>query len=234
MLDKSTNQLLSTLSDIEYQHLVPYLQTVTLKSGQVLFEPNEPIIQVYFPEQTIISLVLMMSNNSMTEIASVGREGMIGLPVLLNSKLSNSRAIVKISGKAIAISADVLQEKFAQSRELQQRLLLYTQIRLNYLAQIASCKSHHTIEQRLARWLLLICDSTKQQIVPLTQKFIAQMLGVRRASITETAIHLQKLGVISYRRGEITVLNRQQLKSTACECYGAIQKQFNRLSSCDR
>jgi CRP-like cAMP-binding protein len=233
MLDnfcRSTNQLLSTLSHIEYQHLAPYLQEVTLKSGEILYEPNELINIVYFPEQTIISLILVMSDNSMTEIASVGREGMIGLPVLLDDRVSTSRAIVKISGRAIALAADIFRQKFYQSRELQQLLWLYTQIRLNYLAQIASCQSHHAIEQRLARWLLLICDSRKQDIVPLTQKFIAQILGVRRASITEAAIYLQKSGAIAYRRGEITILNRPQLESIACECYGAIKKQFSRLS----
>ena len=177
----------------------------------------------------MISLVSVMEDGSTTEIGLVGNEGMVGLPIFLGGNVTTNSAIVQIEGNAVKMDAAILKSEFERGGQLQKKLLLYTQARLTQISQIAACKSHHLIEERLARWLLSVNDCVNQPELPLTQKFISQMLGVRRASVTEAAIALQKAGFISYRRGQITILNRKELEQAACECYSLIQKEFKRL-----
>ncbi len=225
----SANQLLMALPPGEYQRLIPYLKPVSLVLGQIIYEPKQLIKEVYFPVKAMISLVSIMNDSSTTEIGLVGNEGIVGIPVFLGGNISTNRAVVQIEGSAMKIDADILRREFARRKQLQQKLLLYTQARLTQVSQIAACKSHHLIEERLARWLLSIHDCVKQDELPLTQKFISEMLGVRRASVTEAAIALQKAGSISYSRGQITILKREELEQAACECYGLIQREFKRL-----
>lgn len=225
----SANQLLMALPPGEYKHLIPYLEPVSLVLGQIIYEPGQSIKEVYFPSGAMISLVSIMKDGSTTEIGLVGSEGMIGLPVFLGGGIITNRAIVQVEGNAIKIDASVLKSEFDRGEQLQKKLLLYTQARLTQISQVAACKSHHLIEERLARWLLSVNDCVNKPELPLTQKFISEMLGVRRASVTEAAIALQKAGFISYSRGQITILNRKELEQAACECYGLIQKEFKRL-----
>ncbi len=225
----SANQLLMALPSGEYQRLIPYLKPVSLVLGQIIYEPQELIKEVYFPVEAMISLVSIMKDGSTTEIGLVGNEGMIGLPVLLGGNLTTNRVIVQIEGNALKMDADVLRREFERGKQLQKKLLLYTQARLTQISQVAACKSHHLIEERFARWLLSVHDCVNMPELPLTQKFISEMLGVRRASVTEAAIALQKAGLIRYTRGHITILKREELEQAACECYALIRNEFKRL-----
>ncbi len=225
----SANQLLMALPPGEYERLVPYLEPVSLALGQVIYEPKQLIKEVYFPLEAMISLVSIMKDGSTTEIGLVGSEGMVGLPVFLGGNSATNYAIVQVEGNALKMEASILKSEFERGKQLQAKLLLYTQARLTQVSQIAACKSHHLIEERLARWLLCVNDCVNKPELPLTQKFISEMLGVRRASVTEAAIALQKAGLISYSRGQITILKRNELEQAACECYGLIHNEFKRL-----
>jgi CRP-like cAMP-binding protein len=224
-----TNQLLCTLIKVTNQRLLPYLEEVFLTSGQIIQEPESKIIDVYFPQTTRIASLLIMSDKATIETISIGNEGLANLSIVLGSDIANTRLMAQIAGTAIKLPADVIKNEFERGEDLQQILLLYTQEQLNQVCQIAACRSHHNLEQRLARWLLLICDHLDCDILPLTHKFISVMLGVRRASITEIAIALQKQRIIKYSRGQITIVDRCKLESVACECYSKIKSEYKRL-----
>ncbi|MGB3692459.1 MAG: Crp/Fnr family transcriptional regulator [Spirulinaceae cyanobacterium] len=223
------NQLLASLFASTYQHILPDLENISLSRGQVVHESGETITEVYFPQDAIFSLVLVLSNQSTTEIASVGNEGMVGLTAIWGGNSTTTRTIVQIPGTAWKLPAEVIKVEFQRGKELQKLLLLYTQAQFSQVSQIAACRSHHGIEQRLARWLLLVHDSLQKDTLPLTQKFIALMLGVRRASVTEIAISFQKQGMIRYSRGNIIIINRLNLEDMVCECYGTIKSEYKRL-----
>ena len=225
----SQNKLLSTLPDSVYQRLSPYFEEVSLTQQQILHQSGETIQHVYFPHQASVSLVLVTSDKTTTEIGLVGNEGMVGLPVILGGESTTTHYIVQIPGKATKLATSILQEEFKRGEELQQLLLLYTQAQLSQIAQNAACQSHHLIEQRFARWLLSVRDCTGKDRLPLTQKLISMMLGVRRASVTEAAISLQQAEVITYSRGQIVIIDSQRLESLACECYNKIQDEYARL-----
>lgn len=223
-----TNQLLSNLISVS-QHLLPYLKEVSLVSGQTIHEAQSRITKVYFPQGARLSLVLVMSDCSITEVTSIGNEGLVGLPIVLGSDSTNTRSIVQMSGSAIELSANILKTELQKNQEFRRLLLLYAQVQFSQVSQIAACRTQHDIEQRLARWLLLIYDSTQYDTLPLTQKFISLMLGVRRASITEIAISFQKQGIIKYSRGQIKIVNRSKLELLSCECYDKIKFEYQRL-----
>lgn len=225
----SSNKLLIALPPGEYQRLISSLEPVNLVLGQVIYEPQQVIKEIYFPMGAMISLVSIMKDGSTTEVGLVGNEGMIGLPVFLGGNITTNRAIVQIEGNAMKMDASCLRREFERGEQLHKNLLLYTQARLTQISQIAACKSHHVIEERFARWLLSVHDCVNDGELPLTQKFISEMLGVRRASVTQAAIALQKAKLISYSRGHITILNRKKLEEAACECYGLIKNEFTRL-----
>lgn len=224
-----TNKLLSALLVVTQQRLLPYLERVSLTSGQIIKEPNTPLTALFFPETARFSLVSIFSPKTTTEILAIGREGILGIETILGDRTSNWRYLVQISGSVTQLPVTILQTEFEQNRDLRQLLLVYQQFQFSYLCQIAACRCHHNLQQRLARWLLLIYDSTQDSTLPLTQQFIASMLGVRRASITEIALSLQKQNIIQYRRGKITILNPTQLQGIACECYGKIKSEYQRL-----
>ena len=224
-----TNQILRTLLLITDRRLLPHLKEVSSIAGQTVQETERRISSIYFPQTARFASLLVMSERSIVEVDSVGSEGLVGLPAILGSDLATTRTIVQISGSAIELPLDILQAEFRRNEKLRQLLLLYTQTQLSKIAQIAACRTHHGIEQRLARWLLLIHDNSQYDKLPLTQKFISLMLGVRRASITEIAISFQKQGIIQYSRGQITILDRTKLESVACECYGKIKSEYQRL-----
>ncbi|MBE9044823.1 Crp/Fnr family transcriptional regulator [Pleurocapsales cyanobacterium LEGE 10410] len=225
----SANRLLLALSDTEYQRLEPYVASVDLPLGMVLYEALEEIDTIYFPCDGLISLVSTLENGATTEIGLIGATGMVGLPVILGSGRSNHRAIVQVAGNVTKISAVILKQEFDRGGELQKILHRYIETRLNEVAQLAVCNCHHTIEERLARWLLTVQDLIQSDELPLTQEFIGNMLGVRRSSVTVSAGILQQAGLIRYSRGKITVLDRSNLEQTACECYELLRKHIGRV-----
>jgi CRP-like cAMP-binding protein len=225
---RSANRLLEALPEDEYSHLEPHLIHVSLSVGTVFYEASEKIKTVYFPKSALVSLVNTLSTGTTTEIGIVGSTGMVGLPVILGDGYSSQRAIVQVAGDALKISAFVLKQEFNRGGKLQKLLLNYTQTRLNEVAQLAVCNRHHTIEERLARWLLIVQDLTQLNDLPLTQEFISHMLGCRRSGVTIAAGTLQGAGLISYARGKIHILNRQALEDTSCECYQLFDNNFDR------
>ena len=225
---RSANRLLANLPEVEYQRLEPYLNSVSLSVGTVFYEASEKIETVYFPNNSLISLVSTLSNGSTTEVSLVGGTGMVGLPVIFGSKYSHSRAIVQVPNGATKISAQVLKQEFDRGGELQRQLLIYANTRLKEVAQLAVCNRHHTIEERLARWLLIVRDLTQSDNLPLTQEYMSHMLGVRRSGVTIAAGILQKAGLINYTRGKINIVDNQALEDASCECYRLFYNNFYR------
>ena len=223
------NKILAALPSSEYNRLAAHLKPVNLSAGKILLEPNEPIQTIYFPQRAMISLVSIMMDGSTTEIGLIGNEGMIGLPAVLGGSSTTSRTIVQISGTALEVSAEIIKQEFQRGDKLYQLLLLYTQALLTQVSQSAACNRQHNIEERLARWLLSVQDCIMHDELPLTQEFIANMLGTRRSGVTVAAGILQQAGIIRYSRGRITILDQQALESTACECYQLVQNEFIRL-----
>ena len=224
------NNLLYCLSSCkEYGELSPYLECVSLPLGTIIHEEYEPVDYVYFPNQAMISLVATMENGATTEISLVGKEGMVGLPVILGGKSINYEAVVQVTGTAMRIEASIMKDLFERFSELRKIILLYIQVRLSYIGQLAACNRQHKIETRLARWLLLVQDCLKTDCLPLTQEFIANMLGTNRAGVTLAAQKLQNQGIISYSRGSIVVRDRDRLEAVSCECYKVMGKESHRL-----
>ena len=227
--ERPINKILAALPESEYQTIAPHLKPVDLTSGEIISEPNQSITEIYFPQRAMISLVSIMMDGSTTEIGLVGNEGMVGLPAILGGDSTISCSIVQVSGTALQIPADIIQREFLRGGRLQQILLLYIQASLTQVSQTAACNRQHRIEERLARWLLSVLDCVRQNELHLTQEFIANMLGTRRSGVTVAAGTLQQAGIIRYSRGKITILDRQALEDTSCECYRTIQREFIRL-----
>ncbi|MDZ8053211.1 MAG: Crp/Fnr family transcriptional regulator [Aulosira sp. ZfuVER01] len=229
MLIDPRNKLLAALPCAEYERLVPHLHLVPLANRQVIYEVGEAIAYVYFPNRAIISLLTMMNDGSTVEIALVGDEGMAGIPVILGDNISSIQAIVQVPGDGMRINADVLKTEFDRGGYLQSLLLRYVQAVLMELSQGVACNSRHTLEKRFARWLLKVSDRIGSQEFPLTQEFMAQMLGVRRSGVTVAAGIFSQSGIIKYHRGHITILDREALEATSCECYRIVKDEFTRL-----
>jgi len=223
------NRLLAALPTEEYQRLTPYLENVTLAEGKVIYQPYAPIEYVYFPQQAIVSLVSIMDDGTTVEVGLVGDDGMVGLPVILGGETTITQAFVQVAGCGMKMKADRLSSEFDRGGRLQRLLLRYTQALLTQASQRVACNRLHTIEARLASWLLTVQDRMHSDQFHLTQEFISQMLGTRRSSVTVAAGTLSKAGIISYSRGNITVLDRQRLEAIACECYHVIHSEYERL-----
>jgi CRP-like cAMP-binding protein len=213
------NRLLAALPEHEYRRLEPHLIYESLSLKSVLYEASEKINTFYFPSSALISLVNTLNSGTTTEIGIIGKTGMTGISGLIGDGYSGEQAIVQMAGDSLKISALILKQEFDRGGELQKVLLNYAQTRLRELGQLAICNRHHTIEERLARWLLMVQDLTQNDELFLTQEFIGQMLGCRRSGVTIAASTLQKAGLVSYARGKINILDRQSLENTACECY---------------
>lgn len=223
------NHLLAVLPDADYDRIAPHLREVKLDLGQILYEPGESVTTVYFPNQSMISLVQVMENGATVEAGIVGNDGMVSCSVYLGGQQDSSRAIVQIAGAAIALDAAILKAEFNRGEALQTLLLRYTQALLAQVSQTAACNRFHPTEERLARWLLQSQDFAGSGTLNLTQDFLANMLGTRRASVTVAAGTLQKAGLIDYRRGTIEILQRDALEAAACECYGIVRAEYDRL-----
>ncbi|WP_341526829.1 Crp/Fnr family transcriptional regulator [Nostoc sp. UHCC 0302] len=224
-----SNKLLAVLPESEYEHLVSHLKLVPLSIHQVLYEAAEPITHVYFPSKAVVSIVTTMEDGSTAEVGLASSEGMVGIPVILGDSITTTTAFVQVAGFGMKIDADIVRTEFNRGGAFQSLLLRYVQAVYTEVAQGCACNRLHTIEERLARWLLTVSDRLESDNFPLTQEFIAQMLGVRRSGVTVAASTLSRAGMISYRRGQINILNREALEITSCECYQVIQNEFERL-----
>lgn len=225
------NELLAGLPLDDYAHLSPHMEAVPMPLGEVLAEPGHPMRYAYFPTTAIVSLLNVMQDGATTEVAVVGYEGMIGVSLFMGGESTSSRAVVHSAGHGFRLKAQVLKDEFTHGGHMQQLLLRYTQALLTQMAQTAVCNRHHTLDQQLARWLLLNLDRLHANTLEMTQELIAHILGVRREGITCAAGKLQKAGLIEYHRGHITVLDRPGLEACACECYTAVRAEYHRLLS---
>jgi len=197
--------------------------------GQALYESGSQLRYVYFPTTAIVSLLYVMEDGRSAEIAVVGNEGIVGVSLFMGGETTSSRAVVQSAGDAYRLKGRVLKQEFERAGPMQHLLLRYTQALLTQMAQTAVCNRHHSLDQQLCRWLLLSLDRLASDELTMTQELIANMLGVRREGVTEAAGNLQSAGLIHYRRGHITVLNRSGLEARVCECYHVVRKEFHRL-----
>lgn len=225
------NYILAALGNAELDRLAAHLEPVSLKLGDVIYGPNQHIGYAYFPTTCIISLQYIMDTGACAEAAEVGNEGMLGLPILLGGNSTPNTAIVQTAGHAYRLDQNILKGEFNSAGIMQRLLLRYTQAMMTQMFQTAACNRHHSVEQQLCRWLLLTVDRIPSGELLMTQELVANMLGVRRESITEAAGSLQNAGCIRYRRGHISVLDRHKLECSVCECYSVVKKEFSRLMS---
>jgi CRP-like cAMP-binding protein len=223
------NKLISALPVEEYKRLLPNLEFVSLTFKQIIYAPDEAIDYVYFPNSGIISLVNVTQEGRTVEAAMVGNEGMAGIPVFLGADRMPGLAISQVVGDAVRMKADVFKHEVTPGTSLYNLLLRYTQARINQITQSVACNCLHPIEERCCRWLLMCHDRVKSDQFMLTQELLSQMLGVRRASVSEVAATLQKAGLIRYTRGKMTILDREGLEAGSCECYRVVKDEFDRL-----
>ncbi|MDZ7967201.1 MAG: Crp/Fnr family transcriptional regulator [Nostoc sp. DedSLP03] len=229
ILEQPANKLLAVLPPSDYERLVPHLKLVSLPFQKVLYEPGEPITQVYFPNKAVVSIITTMEDGSTVEVGLVSNEGMVGIPVILGDDTTTTTAFVQIPDSAMQMDADILRSEFNRGTAFQSVLLRYVQSMYTQIAQGSACNRLHKLERRLARWLLTVSDRLESDEFPLTQEFISQMLGVRRVGVTQAANILSEAGIITYHRGQIKILNREALEKTSCECYQIIENEFVRL-----
>lgn len=227
------NKLLSRLHTDTQDRLFPSMELVELPLGQVLYEPGYKMRYVYFPTDSIVSLLYVMENGASAEISVVGKEGLVGISLFMGGQSTPSRAVVQSSGHAYRLKSGLLMKEFNRHGDLLTLFLKYTQALITQMAQTAVCNRHHTVDQQLCRWLLLSLDRLTGNHLTMTQELIANMLGVRREGVTEAAGKLQKLGIINYSRGKIEVVNRQRLEELSCECYSVVKKETDRLFAND-
>jgi CRP-like cAMP-binding protein len=227
--DPTENHLLAALAPDERERIFPHLKLVDMSLGEVLYESGDSLRHVYFPTDCIVSLLYVLMDGASAEIAVVGNEGLIGIALFMGGETTPNRAVVQSSGHAYRLIGQRLKDEFHRNGRLQDLFLRYTQALITQMAQTAVCNRHHTVDQQLCRWLLLSLDRLPTNKLAMTQELIANMLGVRREGVTEAAGKLQKLGVIHYSRGHITVLDRPKLEALCCECYDVVRKETDRL-----
>jgi CRP-like cAMP-binding protein len=223
------NRLLGVLSAASRDRLNPDLELVDMPLGKVIYEPGATERHVYFPNDSIVSLLYGMENGQSAEIAVVGNEGIVGVAVFMGGESTLSHAVVQSAGTAYRLPGQRLKDEFERNGEFLQLMLRYTQSLITQMSQTAVCNRHHAIDQQLCRWLLLSLDRLVGNELKMTQELIANMLGVRREGVTEAAGKLQDQGAITYKRGKITVLDRPKLESLCCECYAVVKLETDRL-----
>lgn len=228
------NHLLAALPADEYARLFPNLELIQLPLGHVLYESSVQMRHAYFPTDSIVSLLYVMEDGASAEIAVVGNEGIVGVSLFMGGETTPSRAVVQSTGHAYRLKGQLLKDEFnrvggRRAGVLHNLLLNYTQALITQMAQTAVCNRHHSLDQQLCRWLLLSLDRLPSNELVMTQELIANMLGVRREGVTEAAGKLQRAGLIDYRRGHITVLDRPGLEARSCECYAVVKKECARL-----
>jgi CRP-like cAMP-binding protein/transcriptional regulator with XRE-family HTH domain len=227
----NSNQLLAALPSAEWARIQPHLVPVSMELGSVVYESGDALRHVYLPTTAVISMLYVMENGASAEIAVVGKDGLLGVALFMGGDTMPNRAIVQSAGDAYRLSVQVVKDEFARGGTLQRLFLRYTQALITQMAQTAVCNRHHSIAQQFCRWLLLSLDRMETSEIYMTQELIANMLGVRRASVTEVARKLQDQGALSYGRGVIEVRDRPALEASVCECYGVVERECRRLFS---
>ncbi len=227
--DPRRNQILASLPDAEWERWKQELEPVELPLGRVLYESGRTLAHVYFPTDSIVSLLYVMEDGASAEIAVVGNEGLVGVSLFMGGQSTTSRAVVQCAGHGFRMRANQMMLEFNRGGPVLHLLLRYTQALITQMAQTAVCNRHHTLDKQLCRWLLLSLDRLSTNELAMTQELIANMLGVRREGVTEAAGHLQKAGLIKYQRGHIAVLDRRELERRCCECYVVVKREYDRL-----
>lgn len=226
--DPKRNHLLASLPAAEWKRWLPQLELVELELGQVLYEPGSTMTHVFFPTTSIVSMLYVMQNGESAEIAVVGFEGLIGIPLFMGGESTSSRAVVQDAGQAYRLPAAAIKKEFEEAPVLH-LLLRFTQALISQMVQTAACNKHHTLEQQLCRWLLLSLDRLPANELVMTQQLIANMLGVKQAVVLVVEQKLQAEGLIKFKAGHITVLSRSGVEAAACECYLAVRGEYERL-----
>jgi CRP-like cAMP-binding protein len=227
--DPRANQLLASMPESEYQTLAAQLEPVSMPLGMAVYESGGAQGFVYFPIDSIVSLLYVLENGASTEIAVTGNEGLVGISLFMGGESTPSRAVVQSAGQGYRVRGAALRQLFESSGDVQHLLLRFTQALITQMTQTAVCNRHHAVDQQLCRWLLLMLDRLASSEVLMTQELIANMLGVRREGVTEAAGKLQDEGLIEYRRGRIRVLDRSRLEARVCECYAVVRREYERL-----
>ena len=227
--DPRGNHLLAALPEAEWARVSAHLVLVDMPLGRVVYESGQQLSRAYFPTTSIVSLHYVMEDGASAEISIVGNEGLVGIALFMGGETTPSRAVVQSAGWAYRLDARVLKDEFGRAGPVQRLFLRYTQALITQMAQTAVCNRHHSIDQQLCRWLLLSMDRLPSNELKMTQELIANMLGVRRAGVTEAAMKLQDAGLIRYSHGHIEVLDRPALEQRVCECYGVVKRESDRL-----
>jgi CRP-like cAMP-binding protein len=227
--DGRRNHLLAALPRTDFDRIAEHLEPIKMRLGDVLYESGDKLRYVYFPTTSIVSLLYVMEDGASAEIAIVGNEGILGISLFMGGETTPSRAVVQSAGHGFRLRAGFLKNEFGRYGPTMHLLLRYTQALITQMAQTAVCNRHHSVDQQLCRWLLLSLDRLASNELAMTQELIAIMLGVRREGVTEAAGKLQDAGLIRYRRGTITVLDRPGLEARTCECYQVVKTEFDRL-----
>lgn len=217
------------MSEADYERLLPDLELVVMPLGWTLCESGGQLNYLYFPTTSIVSLLYVMEDGSSGEIAVTGNEGVVGISVFMGGESATSRAVVQSEGHGYRLKARILKREFALGGQLQRLALRFTQALISQMSQTAVCNRHHSLDQQLCRWLLLSLDRLPGNELVMTQELIANMLGVRREGVTEAAGNLQRDGLITYKRGHITVTNREKMEKRVCECYAVVKNEYDRL-----
>jgi CRP-like cAMP-binding protein len=225
----SKNRLLAALPAEEYQRMLPNLEVISMEIKDVLYEPYKPIEYVYFPLAGMASMLAVLENNILVEVGTVGNEGMVGIPIFLGTDQTSILSFWQVPGEAARMKAEMLRAEIRQGGPLIYALQRYTQALFVMLAQHTACNRLHNIQQRAARWMLMTRDRVHSDEYSLTQEFLSQMLGVRRAGVNEIMRQFQEAGLLRYRRGVITILDRGGLEKAACECYYIIKAEYDRM-----
>ena len=224
------NHLLAALPPQVLARLLPNLKLVAMPLGKVIYESGVEMSHVFFPvSNCIVSMLYVMTDGASAEIAVVGDEGMVGIALFMGGDTTPSRAVVQSTGAAYQLPSKALKAEYGMHSGLELLLLRYTQALITQMSQTAVCNRHHSVDQQLCRWLLLSLDRLSSNELTMTQELIANMLGVRREGVTEAAGNLQGLGLITYSRGHITVVDRPGLEARVCECYAVVKKEYDRL-----
>ena len=223
------NRILAALPHDEWQRWSPQLEWISMPLGLVVYESDRTMDYVYFPTTAIASLLYVMKSGAAAEIAVVGNEGVIGISLFMGGESTPSRAVVQSAGQGFRLLAQGVKDEFNRAGPAMHLLLRYTQALITQMAQTAVCNRHHSLDQQLCRWLLTNLDRRVGNELVVTQELIANMLGVRREGVTQSAVKLQTAGLIRYARGHISVLNRTGLEARSCECYAIVKKEYDRL-----
>jgi CRP-like cAMP-binding protein len=226
---KNRNHIFEAMPTNEWERLLPFIETIELPLGKVLYEPGTKMSHVIFPSSAIVSLLYALENGSSAEIAVVGNEGVVGISIFMGGESTSSRAVVQSAGVGYKIKSSMLMDEFNRGGPIMHLLLRYTQALITQMSQTAVCNRHHSLDQQLCRWLLLSADRLTGNELIMTQELIANMLGVRREGVTEAALKIQKAGLIQYARGHITILDRHGLERRTCECYQVVKTEYDRL-----